>query len=583
MSPSSAGKRPSAAQPAAQVSEVAASGTGAIGAAGDVSPPEALKKKATETRLARLTHSQYRNTVVDLMGLAKAPELIFAPDARNSFSFDTSSALQVDARLGPQYRASAEALSARVVADPSLLKRIVPCDLLSPGCRDEFVRGFGERAFRRPLSEQDVRSYAALFDAAAEPSGPGPGDRFREGVRMTVEAMLQSPDFLYRKSPTLETPPGQRAALDDFAVASRLSYFLYDSMPDEPLFEAARAGQLRSPEQVEAQARRMLRSPRVVDKLVAFHEQAWHFERFARISPDTTAFDPVPVALVARASHSARLFVREVLRTGGGLEELLTAPYAFVDSGLAPIYGVASPPTGQFDRVEFEPGQRKGLLMQIGFLAANAYSLDTDPIHRGLFVVRDLLCREMPDPPPGASDRPPPPTDQPIVTTRDEVTLVTGQSFCPVCHKEINPPGFAFEGFDAVGRERATDNGAAVDTSGAMVLDGEWVEFRGPGELVELLAQSREAHQCYTRRWLEFAYGRPLAESDAPALAELSGNSLPLADLIVGIVRSPQFLSLPSPAAPAANTVASRAQSPRALAATSSTSPTSTPHPGAQP
>jgi hypothetical protein len=150
----------------------------------------------------------------------------------------------------------------------------------------------------------------------------------------------------------------------------------------------------------------------------------------------------------------------------------------------------------------------------------------------------------VPDPPPGATTTPPPETDQPIVTTRDEVALVTGQSFCPSCHTEINAPGYAFEGFDAVGRRRLTENGAAVDTSGTMVLDGEPVSFAGPTELVERLARSGEAHRCYTRRWLEFAYGRPLADSDLSTLDAIAADSRPIADIIVAIVRSPQFLSL---------------------------------------
>jgi len=128
------------------------------------------------------------------------------------------------------------------------------------------------------------------------------------------------------------------------------------------------------------------------------------------------------------------------------------------------------------------------------------------------------------------------------VTTRDQVSLVTGQSFCPTCHAEINAPGFAFEGFDAVGQLRETDNGAAIDTSGQMVLDGQLRRFDGPVQLVDLLARSREAHRCYSRRWLEFAYGRPLAESDLPTLDSMAANSLPIADLLVAIVRSPGFL-----------------------------------------
>jgi hypothetical protein len=181
--------------------------------------------------------------------------------------------------------------------------------------------------------------------------------------------------------------------------------------------------------------------------------------------------------------------------------------------------------------------------MQVGYLASNAYARSTDPIHRGLFVIRNLLCRDIPDPPPGATTTPPPPTTQPIVTTRDEVSLVTGQSFCPTCHTEINAPGFAFEGFDAVGQRRTIDNGAAVDTTTTLVLDDEPVHVSGPSELVEHLARSREAHRCYTSRWLEFAYGRPLAKSDLPTLDAIAADSRPIADIIVAIVQSPAFTS----------------------------------------
>jgi hypothetical protein len=293
----------------------------------------------------------------------------------------------------------------------------------------------------------------------------------------------------------------------------------------------------------------MLREPRVLDKLVAFHEQAWQFERFARISPDPVTYPNAPPGLVQRVRHATRLFVRDILQSGGGLEELLSAPYAYADAGLRRLYGAASAgPTssasgGRFARVDFDPRERKGLLMQVGYLAANAYSVTTDPIHRGLFVIRNLLCREVPDPPPGATTTPPPETEQPIVTTRDEVSLVTGQSFCPTCHVEINAPGFAFEAFDAVGQRRTEENGVAVDTAATMVLDGRLVAFAGPTELVDALARSKEAHRCYSRRWIEFAHGRPLAESDLPTLDAIAESSLPIADIIVAIVRSPEFLS----------------------------------------
>jgi hypothetical protein len=497
--------------------------------------------------MSRLSHTQYEHTVRDLLGLSEPLGSTFPPDALNGFGFETSNAFQVDARLGPQYRSMAEALAARVARDAALLDHVAPCDGIRAACRDPFLVAFGERAFRRPLTSADLDAYRALFDSGA--AFYSSGDAFRDGVRLTIEAMLQAPEFLYRAESGEQIGPDGRIRLDDFELASRLSYFLFDSMPDEELFAAARAGRLSTPDQVEAQARRMLAQPRVLDKLTAFHEQAWGFGRFGGISPDQTRYPDLPRGFVWRVRQAALLFVRDVLRSGGGLEELLTAPYAYVDSGLAPVYGVPAPdalaqaPRGRFARVEFDRSERAGLLMQLGYLASNSYSSSTDPIHRGLFVIRNLLCRNIPDPPPGATTTPAPETDRPIVTTRDEVSLVTGQSFCPTCHSEINAPGFAFEGFDAIGQKRGTDNGAPVDTASSMVLDGEVVQFDGPTQLVERLARSREAHRCYSRRWLEFAYGRPLAESDVPTLDAMAAESRPIADLIIAIVRSPAFLS----------------------------------------
>jgi hypothetical protein len=534
-------------------------------------PPSPLVPSAADTRLARLSHRQYQRTVQDLLGVRESLALTFAPDALNGFGFDTSNAFRVDPRLGPQYRSMAEALAQRASSDPAIFGRIVPCDGAAPGCRDQFVRSFVERAFRRPLTVRDLETFRALFDSGTTLAGGG--DPFVEGVRLTLEAVLQAPEFLYRTESSRKVGADGRIRLDDFEVASRLSYFLYDSMPDEALFAAARAGELHTPDQVEAAARRMLTEPRVLDKLVAFHDQAWQFGRFARISPDAATYPHVPKGLVWRVRQATTLFVRDVLSSGGGLEELLTAPYAYVDAGLAPLYGLDSPSggdlaPGRFTRVTFDPSERQGLLMQVGYLASNSYSVRTDPIHRGLFVIRYLLCRDIPDPPPGATSTPPPETDRPIVTTRDEVDLVTSQSFCPTCHSEINAPGYAFEGFDALGQRRALDNGVRVDTSASMVLDGRLVSFDGPAQLVDEIARSKEAHRCYSRRWLEFAYGRPLAESDLPTLDAISANSLPIADIIVSIVRSPEFLSSGAVAAvstePAAVPAEGRAERPAA-------------------
>jgi hypothetical protein len=514
---------------------------------GDMPPaPVAFSQRqpsapALETRLARLSHTQYLRTVQDLLGVSDTLDLSFAPDALNGFAFDTSADFRVDARLGPQYRAMAERLADRVVTDDVVFGRVVGCDAAAPGCADQYLASFGERSFRRPLAADELASFRQLFDLGAELVQSA--DPFRDGVRVTIEAFLQAPQFLYRSEASVTPRADGRIGLDDWEVASRLSYFLFDSMPDGELFAAARSGQLRTPEQIEAQARRMLAAPRVLGKLVSFHEQAWQFGRFNRISPDAATYPMVPTGFVGRVREAAAAFVEDVIATGGGLTEMLTAPYAYADEGLAPLYGV-TPAGAGMNRIEFANGERQGLLMQVGYLASNAYSIRTDPIHRGLFVLRDILCRQIPDPPPGASTTPLPPTDEPIETTREEISLLTGQSFCPTCHTQINPPGFAFEGFDAVGQVRAVENGVPVDTSAEMVLDGQLVSFAGPSQLLDQLARSEEAHRCYASRWIEFAYGRPLALEDVSMWNAMSDQSLPIADIVAALVRSPQFTSL---------------------------------------
>jgi hypothetical protein len=501
----------------------------------DVLPPE------LDTRVVRLSHAQYSSTVQDLFGIDESPDGTFAPDALNGFKFDTSNDLRVDPRLGPQYRGAAETLAERAVTDEAVFDRIVPCDGSDANCPGEFIERFGERAFRRPLTQAEATRFEALFAAGA--SLGETADPFREGVQIVIEGMLQSPQFLYRTEVSPGEVQGGRVALDDWEVASRLSYFIYDSMPDDELFARARQGQLSTPAEIAGQVARMLDDDRAVSKFATFHEQVWQFGRFARIAPDAATFPNLPPDLIDRVGNASSRFVQSVIDDGGGLREFLTAPYAFADSQLARLYG-ANVGTG-LNRIEFRPDERKGLLMQVGFLASNAYSIKTDPIHRGLFILRDILCRVIPDPPPGAQATPPPVATEPIETTREEISLLTGQLYCPTCHSQINEPGFAFEGFDAVGQVREQERGVDVDTTGGITLDGERVQFGGALDLVEALAESEEARDCYTGRWLEFAYGRTLAKTDLELLGALAEQPRSVSEIVTTLVTSPSFLSRP--------------------------------------
>jgi hypothetical protein len=530
-----------AASGAGGTSGAGGSGKGGSGASGSGSggggPTSGV---APVTRVARLTHNQYQNTVTDLFGITDRPTDAFAPDAANGFAFNTSIDYRVDGRLGGQYRSAAEELAARVVAEQAMYSRVVPCTTTDATCQGQFIASFGERAFRRPLVAAETTRFTALF--AEGPALVGSGDAFKDGVRLVVEAMLQAPQFLYRTELSATAGNDGLIALDDWEIASRLSYLAWDSMPDTALFTAARGGMLHTPEQVSAAAARLLAEPRALTKLVSFHEQAWRFSEYSRISPNRTEYPNAPANLVDLVYPATTRFVEEVVRGGGGLAELLTAPYAYADSALAPLYGKTVSGTA-LARVDFDPAVRKGILMQVGHLASHAYSVKTDPIHRGLFVLRDVLCRTIPDPPAGASMTPLPPTNEPIETTREEISLLTGQEDCIGCHSQINAPGFSFENFDAVGQVRTTEGGVAVDTTGELELDTGVLTFASAVELVDGLAASPEARSCYAAKWLEFSYGRQIATTDGAVRADLSAAALGARAIATRITTTPAFLS----------------------------------------
>lgn len=485
---------------------------------------------AVVTRVARLTHAQYDASVGALLGVTDKPASSFAPDAAEGHAFDNSINLRVDGRLGPQYRSAAEELAGKVAADPAFLARVVPCVEQSPGCSDQLIAELGKRAFRRPLNDAEKARFATLFARGAELVASG--NAFRDGVRLVVEALLQSPQFLYRTELSDKRAADGLIQLDSWEMASRLSYFLWGSMPDAALFQAAQDGKLASAADVSAAAQRLLSDPKARVSVLSFHAQALRFARFQKVAPDAGKYPNAPADMAKKVKEAAELFVKDVVfDSQGGIAELLNAPFAYADSGLAPIYGKSVPGMG-FQKLSFTAGERAGYLMQAGFLASNAYAIRTDPIHRGLFVQRDVLCRTIPDPPPGASMTPLPPTSDTIKTTRQQIEVLTSPSTCVGCHNLINPAGFAFEAYDAVGSLRQTDNSAVIDTSGTTTIDGQPVAFANASELVQALSHSSEARACYAGKWLEYAYGRSRTAEDQAAqtaLAQTPQSTLQLA------------------------------------------------------
>lgn len=493
---------------------------GDAGESGAVDPYcEGETLPAPMTHFVRLTHGQYDNSVRDLLGVQDHPSDAFLADTAVKGFTNNAEQLVVTDRLARDYRRAAEAIATDLLADAPRLAEVVGCDPApdAMGCATEFITRFGRRAFRRPLEQTEIDAFVALYGKGAGLYEGG--SDFEQGIALVVEGMLQSPSFLYRVE--LEVPPAGEAlvALDGYGIAARLSYMLWNSTPDDTLLDAAEAGELDTPEGIETHARRLLADARAADPVQDFHAQWLRMDRYSNISKDPDLFPDFGGETPASMAAETREFFRNViLEQDGTFADLMTSRTTFVDDALARIYGLQGDFGTTLTQVELDPTTRSGFLTQPGFLAANAYFAESSPIHRGVFVQRQVLCADIPDPPPGV-DLQLPPADENIRTTRQRVEQHTSPDQCAPCHSMINAPGYAFEGFDAIGAVRTMDNGEPVDTVASFDNpDGTAMSFTGAVDLIGQLAESDTAKRCYTTQWFRYTAMRPETEVDACTL-----------------------------------------------------------------
>jgi hypothetical protein len=486
-----------------------------------------------------LTRSEYRRTVFDLLGEAEDPTLAFPAEPEVNGFNNNAASYQATPLLVEELRKAAGSLATRAQARG--LNTLVPCDDVDEGaCAQRFVADFGRRAFRRPLEAEEHTRFIQLYSEVAAESGTA------DGLSAVIQAALLSPQFLYRVEAPLARTADSGALgppLGAYELASRLSYFIWGSMPDEELLTHAGAGDLGTIDGLETEARRLLASPKASERIGEFHGQWLGAARLKSVSRNDS-----PAGAGESWARSLLGFVDDVFLSGGGTERLLTERRVLVDSTLAPIYGYAPPAEGEIGFV-VPPEPRPGLLGQPGLLALLALPDQSSPIRRGVFVREQLLCQGVPAPPPTVNNSPPDPA--PGLTTRERFKVHTEAAECAKCHELIDPVGFGFEGYDQLGRYRSEEEGNPIDTSGSLdqVRDESLAgPFQNLDELAARLAHGSTVLHCLGEKWLEFGLGRPPSKNDECQLQIALGPSdetTPLSELIVAIVKSPAFRYAP--------------------------------------
>ena len=506
------------------------SGTGnttGTGGSGVIVPPPVDPTVCTPgipatSQLPRLTRAEYDKTVRDLLGIditASAPSSMLAPDTLGA----------VDQRAWDGFKAAADALSKQVVATTTARAKVTPCTTDNATCINQFVTTFGQKAFRRPLTTAEVSKFTALYTNRTTLTQNG---TFDQAISLIVKAFLMSPSFISKAETSTAAPDGNSYALNSWEMASRLSYTLWGTMPDDMLFTAASMNKLQTPADILTQAQRMVADPKARTKVADFHT-AYALQgdgtRWSEAAHDPALFPAFKTAMVPTlTAEAAKFFDYITFDLKGTFQDLLTKPVGFIDKDLAPIYGMTSTST-TLQQVDLDPNQRAGVFTHAGFLASYSSYNRTSPILRGAFLEKQVLCRQIPAPPPDAAGTALPPASADLNTNRKQVaaqTEVVGTA-CAGCHAPVvNPPGFAMESYDSIGQWQTAEKGtgAAIDSTAKVAIGNNLVDVTGPVDLMKKIAASPEAQNCYAQRLVTFSYERSLTNQDVCTVQMLAGK-----------------------------------------------------------
>ncbi len=494
--------------------------------------------------LRRLSNSEYLNALHDLFPevSAELPALP-AETVIGGLENDVETQRPSDVLIA-RYEEIANTYAHALVSSPERYRALLGCDPTAEGCAERFITTTGRRIYRRPLNVVETGRLTTAFAAWQKAVD------FQGATQLTLSAMLQSPQFIYRAEPQTATPDfSDTAPIEPYAMASRLSFFLWESSPDEELLRAAAANELRTAEQISAQAERMLKDARVQRVYWNFHRQWLGLDRILQDEQavKTPAVEALwsPATQVSALEESKQLIAHELFENGS-LRTLLTSRRAWVDGEMARLYNVPPPlDPKRWAPVELDGSQRSGLLSRVAFLAGTSHRGATSPPIRANAIQLRMLC-QYPRPPPAGLDTTPP--AQPATGAKTNRALFeerTAATLCQGCHTSLNGLGFGLEHYNAAGVYQSTDQGLAVDASGK--LQGTDIDqpFDGAIALGEALSQSQQLHLCATQMWLRYALGRALVDEEGPWLADVSqaffARKGDVRSLLVDIAVSPTF------------------------------------------
>lgn len=490
-------------------------------------------------QVVRVTSLAYTNSVRDLFPGVTIPALTL-PTAPTSVVYDNNAVAQAPtATLIQAYQANGQTIANAVVAN---LGKVLPCSssAVDDACATTYLVDLSSRAYRHPLRDDErARLTTAWQSLRAVNDVP-------TSIGAVIEGILQAPSFLYQIEEGAPVEGNLNVArLTGNELATRLATLFWASIPDAPLRAVGDDDRILDPDELDAQARRLLDDPRAHESVAHMQYQWLRFSLLEKIKKDTTLFPTWSDTTAATMREATVRFADHVFWEEGNFAALFTDNHAFVNDLIAPYYGLNGGGGAALTMMTVPSSQRSGLLTQVGLLSAFGHETMESPVLRGVFVLDRLLCSPPPPPPPDVKNTPPAATNVETTTTRERFQALHEQGSCAGCHKLIDGVGFGFEHFDAVGKWRDVEGGKPVDATGTLAgtgdVDGPFV---GVGELSAKIARSQRSSFCITRNWMQYALGIDASaateELVKPLQADL-GATPAFRNLLLAIVKSSAF------------------------------------------